>query len=274
MPYPESTVAPSPARCVRHGRPPPPASRAAPRPAPYALLSTRQGAHAFNQPLSFDITSKVTYMLRMFWVRSSPCPAPNLQSSPPLHAACATVVRRLPPPGPHLAPHRMPSFRQDAQAFNQPLSFDTSSVTNMEYIFHVRSSPCPAPNLQSRPALHAACAAVARRLPPPNLHLASHRMPSFRLSAAHILLVQRQQAAHSLRVGGHLGPRLCWTLRLELGSGKLLNELSSHRGERDWAASAATTRSTPARNLHVAEAYTDMRGEGVNKRLRRADNRK
>ena len=139
----------------------------------------------------------------------------------------------------------------------------------MDYIFHVRSSPCPAPNLQSRPALHAACAAVARRLPPSNLHLASHRMPSFRLSAAHILLVQRQQAAHPLRVGGHLGLRLCW-LRLELGFGKLLAKLSPHRGERDWAASAATTRSTPARNLHVAEAYTDVRGEGVKKRLRAA----
>eukprot|EP00964_Phaeocystis_antarctica_P026662 scaffold15023_cov36-Phaeocystis_antarctica.AAC.1 len=50
-----------------------------------------------------------------------------------------------------------------AHAFNQPLSFDTSSVTNMVYMFLVRSSPCPAPNLQSSSALHAACAAVARR---------------------------------------------------------------------------------------------------------------
>eukprot|EP00964_Phaeocystis_antarctica_P045208 scaffold26015_cov60-Phaeocystis_antarctica.AAC.1 len=37
----------------------------------------------------------------------------------------------------------------------------------MNTMFYVRSSPCPAPNLQSRPLLHAACAAVARRLPPP-----------------------------------------------------------------------------------------------------------
>ena len=34
------------------------------------------------------------------------------------------------------------------------------------------------------------------------------------------LPVRRQQAAHSLRVGGHPGLRLCW-LWLELGSGKL-----------------------------------------------------
>ena len=39
-------------------------------------------------------------------------------------------------------------------------------------------------------------------------------------SAGHKLLVRRQQAADPLRVGGHLGIRLCW-LWLELGSGKL-----------------------------------------------------
>ena len=59
-----------------------------PRPAScsasYPLLSTRQGAFAFNQPLSFD-TSSVTDMSYMFYY---------------------------------------------ASAFNQPLSFDTSSVTD------------------------------------------------------------------------------------------------------------------------------------------------
>ena len=32
------------------------------------------------------------------------------------------------------------STRQSASAFNQPLSFDTSSVTDMEWMFHVRSA--------------------------------------------------------------------------------------------------------------------------------------
>jgi len=41
-----------------------------PRPAPYALRSTRQQAWAFNQPLSFD-TSSVTSMREMFYVRSA-----------------------------------------------------------------------------------------------------------------------------------------------------------------------------------------------------------
>jgi len=46
----------------------------------------------------------------------------------------------LPPPGPRLAPQRMPlpSTRQGAWAFNQPLSLDTSKVTNMYRMFAVR----------------------------------------------------------------------------------------------------------------------------------------
>eukprot|EP00964_Phaeocystis_antarctica_P144621 scaffold110472_cov45-Phaeocystis_antarctica.AAC.1 len=182
-------------------------------------FDSRQGASAFNQPLSFD-TSNVTTMQQTFWVRSSPCPASNLQSTPPLRAACTAVARRLLPPGTlHLAPHRMPSAdsRQVASAFNQPLSFDTSSVTNMWGMFSVRSSPCPAPNLQPSPP-HARCVRRGRPPPPrpPGLHLTPHRMPP----AVRKLLVQRQQAAHPLRMGGHLGLCLCW-LWLELGSGKL-----------------------------------------------------
>eukprot|EP00964_Phaeocystis_antarctica_P146579 scaffold112914_cov42-Phaeocystis_antarctica.AAC.1 len=147
-------------------------------------------------------------MYQMFKVRSSPCPAPNLQSS--LH--CTRWTQSPPSAGPHPRPApRMPSSRhstesvgvqpaaelrhlqrhehvpdvrgallpvscprpavelssparcvdrghpppsrlsgrtsprtvcppfgsrQYASAFNQPLSFDTSSVTNMGYMFH------------------------------------------------------------------------------------------------------------------------------------------
>eukprot|EP00964_Phaeocystis_antarctica_P004953 scaffold2698_cov48-Phaeocystis_antarctica.AAC.5 len=108
----------------------------------------------------------------------------------PARALCTTVVHRLLPPDPYTSPRTAcPSFdsRQGASAFNQPLSFDTSSVTNMGYMFSVRSSPCPAPNLQSSPPLHAACTAVARRLRPPGtLHLAPHCMPFFRLSVVRV----------------------------------------------------------------------------------------
>ena len=44
--------------------------------------------------------------------------------------------------------------RQDAAAFNQPLSFDTSSVTDMSYMFYVRFRLRLLPTLPSR-ATHA-----------------------------------------------------------------------------------------------------------------------
>ena len=87
-------------------------------------------------------------MQSMFRVRSSPCPAPqsypNLQPHPLLHAACAAVVHRLLPPDSYTSPRTTcPSFDswQFASAFNQPLSLDTSSVTDMSEMFLVRSSP-------------------------------------------------------------------------------------------------------------------------------------
>ena len=43
----------------------------------------------FNEDISNWDTSSVTTMERMFYVRSAPCPAPNLQSSSPLHAVRA-----------------------------------------------------------------------------------------------------------------------------------------------------------------------------------------
>ena len=232
-------------------------------------------------------------MGQMFLVRSSPCPAPNLQSSPPLHAACSAVARRLPPPRPHLATHRMPSVRlpavragvqptaelrhlqrhghaqhvlwirallpvpcsqpavepsparcvrrgrppppasrlvylaphrmpscsdsrQGGSAFNQPLSFDTSSVTSMYSMFHVRFSPCPAPNLPSSPLPNAVRAPPSpAALPPPGPHLAAHRMPSVRLPAvrfgvqpaAELRHVQRHE--HGLHVRGAFLPVPC-----------------------------------------------------------------
>ena len=108
---------------------------------------TRQGAGAFNQPLSFD-TSSVTTMYAMFRVRFRlrllpPGPLPSWATH--AHAACAAD---LPFPLCHISPRVVPlsdvpplDSRQDADAFNQPLSFDTSSVryfTGMSYMFQVR----------------------------------------------------------------------------------------------------------------------------------------
>ena len=92
----------------------------------------RQAATAFNQPVNFD-TSRVKIMGEMFRVHSAraPCPALRLQPSLPVHAGMRG--RR---PTPTYAPF---SARQGAEAFNQPLSFDTSLVTNFEVMFEV---PC------------------------------------------------------------------------------------------------------------------------------------
>ena len=111
--------------------------------------------------------------------------------------------------------HARLSTRQFAVAFNQPLSFDTSSVTAMDYMFSVRSARAlPPPALSRSLPVHAACTAVAPR------PLTARRMCPLFDSAERKLPVRRQQAAHPLRVGGHLGLRLRW-LWLELGSGDL-----------------------------------------------------
>ena len=69
-------------------------------------------------------------------------PLPKAPVGASLHAACA--ARRpyaLPSPGPHLA-HciRFLCSRQSAKTFNQSLSVNTSSVTDMSYMFQVRSA--------------------------------------------------------------------------------------------------------------------------------------
>ena len=106
------------------------------RPAPSETFPSypppRQAATAFNQPVNFD-TSRVKIMGEMFRVHSAraPCPALRLQPSLLVHAG---MRGRRPTPtySPFLA-------RQGAKAFNQPLSFDTSLVTNFEVMFEV---PC------------------------------------------------------------------------------------------------------------------------------------
>ena len=150
--------------------------------ASYAHLATRQNAEAFNQPLSLD-TSSVTTMQSMFAVRSVPLPAqpPQLGYSlrtllappPPPHTP-------LPSPGPACRPssHASLSTRQGAEAFNQPLSWDTSSVTTMKWMFGVRPPrACPLPAiLRSWPPPQ-----LAHALPPPGLHVAPLPMFPFGL---------------------------------------------------------------------------------------------
>ena len=118
---PISTVGSSPARCLRHRHPTPSRFSARMLPTLHALLSTRQGTTAFNQPLSFD-TSKATDMSYMFYVRSAralrPIPsrvfACTLLAPPPSHT--------LPPPSPHAAHFVCPLFHSAGRDGVQPVS--------------------------------------------------------------------------------------------------------------------------------------------------------
>ena len=76
----------------------PPVSLSAPRPTSYAVLSNRQQALAFNQPLNFD-TSSVTQMGAMFAVRSAgPSPANRQRALPSPHTPHLFPCSHLSPP--------------------------------------------------------------------------------------------------------------------------------------------------------------------------------
>ena len=83
-------------------------------------------------------------------------------------------------PSPHAASLAMLPFftRQSASAFNQPLSFDTSSVMSTSRMFQVRS----ARSLPSAPTVEAFPARCMRRrrphaLPPPDPHVSPLVLP-------------------------------------------------------------------------------------------------
>jgi len=91
---------------------------------------------SFNADISNWHTSGLTTMKSMFYVRSTraprrPCPARCLRQLHP-------TARQARPPGPHCVPLLL--AWQKASAFNQPLSWDTSSVTSMEVRATIRSS--------------------------------------------------------------------------------------------------------------------------------------
>eukprot|EP00964_Phaeocystis_antarctica_P047522 scaffold27491_cov49-Phaeocystis_antarctica.AAC.2 len=147
-------------------------------------------------------------MYGMFYVRSSPCPAPYLQSSPPLHAACTVVARRLPPPSPHVVPHRMPSFRLSAGRVGVQPAAELRHLQRHKHVRHVPGAllpvPCPISAVEPSPA-PCLCTAVARRPRASRATTPPRSVCPLCDSAVRKLPVQRQQAAHPLRVGGHLG---------------------------------------------------------------------
>ena len=180
-----------------------------------------------------------------------PCPQSAVKPCP------ARCLHRGRPPFPRLptriplTPHRIcPPFdpRQQASSFNQPLSFDTFSVTDMRSLFTVRS-PRPKSAVKPSPArcLHRG------RPPPPRLptrqrpaYLAPHRMPFFRLSAVRVgvrsaaelrHLQRHRHAAHVLRA---LFPVPCPKSAVEPSPARCVR-----RGRPPPPASRGTPRPTP-----------------------------
>ena len=168
--------------------------------------------------------------------------------------------------------------RQSATAFNQPLSWDTSRVTEMSWMFYVRCSPPPPPKSVVAPSLtctlraHTPQSPAASR-PPPSpgprhatspLHARGGARASPLIpcacplcdSAGGKLPVRRQQAAHPLRVGGHPGLRLRW-LWLELGAGKLRLKPLLTSSEYSRAGSLALLRDQPVWS-RLASATTPL----------------
>ena len=114
----------------------------------------------------------------MFQVRSAPAHATHLTSR--AHAARHLGHR------PHALPSPVLAFRialiyaclwtrQSTNTFNQPLSFDTSSVTSMSYMFQVRLRTCPNLHLDAPPMLPRAI----HRPPPPGFAYRPLPMPPF-----------------------------------------------------------------------------------------------
>eukprot|EP00964_Phaeocystis_antarctica_P073986 scaffold45446_cov56-Phaeocystis_antarctica.AAC.2 len=208
-----------------------PASRPTPRSASYALLSTRQGALAFNQPLSlaFD-TSSVTDMSYMFSVRArSACALPPSQApvgpspSAPLPPPLSTPSRL--PTRTSTRPAYAPSLRLSAVGVCVQPAAELRHVQRHKHVGHVPRALAACtllpPTLQPSPPL---C-----RLCPPPLHAPP---PTFRPrtspgilrppldSAESERLVRRQQAVDPLRMGGQsgqLGLHHCWLCR-DLGA--------------------------------------------------------
>ena len=136
----------------------PPPHALVPPVSPSMSLGVTRQISALNQPLSFD-TSKVTAMQYMFQVRSAR--ALTFSRGPP--RACRLRRRHptssgLPAHTPRPTSHAFVSTRQGASAFNQPLSWNTSSVTTMRSMFYVRSAHALAPSaFTAGPSRRACC---------------------------------------------------------------------------------------------------------------------
>lgn len=156
--------APSPlcTRCVHHDRSSPPASKRELQLAPHRVPCARPSAGRASIQPEDRIYRHVQSHGHERHVRGA---------RPPVRPLCPQICAESRPPPP--CPACDPSGTQGASAFNQPIKFDTKSVTDMSDMFEVRASPRPRPPTQSAVAPSPLCtrcrpaASTPRGHPPP-----------------------------------------------------------------------------------------------------------
>eukprot|EP00964_Phaeocystis_antarctica_P033174 scaffold18824_cov49-Phaeocystis_antarctica.AAC.2 len=156
-----------------------PITRPAPRPVTHALLSTAAGRGGLQPAAELRHVPRHEHGRHVRGALTRACPARRTPQSRVLRVR-AVCARRCPtrPSSPafrpaHLASYRTPYFRprQAAVAFNQPVNFNTSRVTNMAGMFLVRSprvlGPPSPPSRGSSVSTPLAPATALRALAPP-----------------------------------------------------------------------------------------------------------
>jgi hypothetical protein len=128
-----------------------------------------------------------------------------------VHTALAPAASGLPARSPPRTVCPACDPRQFAVVFNQPLSWDTSSVTDMDYMFSVRCSPRPAPRYLQPRALSPA-RSPARVAPHTSSALLATRQGGNSLSATNKLLIRCAWAGNpefNRRYGSSWAPGSC-----------------------------------------------------------------
>ena len=160
----------------------------------------------------------------MFIVRSARAVwPPSLESDLPRARRSRRRRLRARPasrPAPRPASHAPPFDSAGCDGVQpQPLSFDTTKVTDMGAMFYVCSARALVPKSLASDLPSASPLAPPLPTGPPASRPAPRPpsyAPPFRLSAGGKLPVRRQQAVHPLRVGGHLGLRKAFASALAM----------------------------------------------------------
>ena len=159
----QSAVVPSPLHAVRAHRLPPPG----PDPAPCNACTTMRDCFTCTAPPPVPVPQSAVASTSLCACCGAQRAVMAAPTAPPRLPACRLL------PVHHMAHHMCPSAPacdppQDAIKFNQPLSWDTSRVTDMGNMFEVHRSPRAPPISPVPPCnnVHAPCTTAGRRALP------------------------------------------------------------------------------------------------------------